>query len=71
MIRESWQSGEHTYTHAVCNERKREKKSWERPGNSGKEIENQSPRSVDYIEGRRVTFLLVDFCENRAMAFTR
>lgn len=43
----------------------------ERPGSGGRETESQSPRSVDYIEGRRVTFLLVDFCENRATALTR
>jgi len=52
-------------------ERRKTGRDRERPSSSGKEMENQSPRSIDYIEGRRVTFLLVDFCENRAMAFTR
>lgn len=60
--------------HGTQREKERDKKivkrESERSVNSEKEMESQSPRSIDYIEGRRVTFLLIDFCENRATAFT-
>lgn len=69
MIRESWQRRTHK-RNGRNRERRKQPRETERR-NSGKEMERYSPRSIDYIEGRRVTFLLVDFYENRATAFTR
>lgn len=75
MIRESWQRCTRTGRNERKRDREREGENSRKRGTdlsvAKKRRRSQSPRSTDYIEGRRVTFLLVDFCENRATAFTR